>query len=196
MKRKPNARQRILDTASELFTERGYGAVGINEIIEKSETAKASFYHHFPSKEQLCVSWLDQTHCRAVARHDEILESKELGPKEKIDAYFVALAEWLQSQDYRGCPYTNTAAVASQEAIHDQVKGHKESIREFLRKLAKALADDTEGDEIGDALFLLYSGATVESQNLRTVWPVEAARKTARRLCELAEDSSGGKDKD
>ena len=35
--KKPKARERILDTAADLFTERGYGSVGINEIIEKSK---------------------------------------------------------------------------------------------------------------------------------------------------------------
>jgi AcrR family transcriptional regulator len=48
---KAPARERILGTADRLFSSRGYGNVGINEIIDRSETAKASLYQHFPSKE-------------------------------------------------------------------------------------------------------------------------------------------------
>jgi AcrR family transcriptional regulator len=44
------ARQLILSTAGQLFAQRGYELVGINEIIEKSGVAKATFYAHFKSK--------------------------------------------------------------------------------------------------------------------------------------------------
>ncbi len=67
--KKPNARDRILETAGELFFQRGYSGVGINEIIEKAGTAKASFYQHFPSKESLCEAWLQEMHDRSSDYH-------------------------------------------------------------------------------------------------------------------------------
>lgn len=45
-------KENIQNAALELFLTKGYN-VGINEIIEKSNTSKGAFYHHFKSKEQL-----------------------------------------------------------------------------------------------------------------------------------------------
>ncbi len=73
--RKANAKERILETAGKLFFQHGYSEVGINEIIAKAETAKASFYQHYPSKEALCEAWLSNVHDRSEMSRAEMLES-------------------------------------------------------------------------------------------------------------------------
>jgi len=182
--KKPKARQRILDTARELFMERGYTSVGINEIIDKAETAKASFYHHFSSKEKLCETWLEETHEFSMIFQKSVIEA-EGDPREKIIGYFEVLREWLTKNDYRGCPYTNTAATGDScsPAIASQIELHKLSIRDFFIELAsQAFADSYEAEMIGRSLFLIYSGATTESQNLRSGWPVDSAIEAVERL--------------
>jgi AcrR family transcriptional regulator len=59
-RRAPEARQRILDTAYDLFSHRGIRAVGTDELIERAGVAKATFYRHFPSKDDLVLAFLDQ----------------------------------------------------------------------------------------------------------------------------------------
>lgn len=184
--KKPKARDRILETAARLFHERGYSEVGINEIIEKAETAKATFYQHFKSKQSLCGAWLELMHERSNARREEILAG-EGSAIEKIDAYFAGLGTILQENDFRGCPYSNTGAVIDEECacLLAKIEEHKIAIRNFFRVLTGQFAhSERRANELGDALFLLYSGATVEAQNLRSLWPVEAARKTMRELCQ------------
>ncbi len=186
MMKKPKARDRILETAARLFHERGYSEVGINEIIEKAETAKATFYQHFPSKQSLCAAWLEAVHQRSDLQREGILQ----GPGtaiEKIDAYFEGLGSFLRENDFRGCPYSNTGAVIDEECacLHQKIEEHKIAIRNFFRHLAGQFAhSERRAREVGDALFLLFSGATVEAQNLRSLWPVEAARRSAREICE------------
>jgi AcrR family transcriptional regulator len=46
-------RQKILDAAIDLFSEVGYAAAGLGEIIERAGTTKGHLYHHFDSKEAL-----------------------------------------------------------------------------------------------------------------------------------------------
>ena len=182
--KKANARQRILETASDLFAEKGYSAVGINEIIDKSETAKASFYHHFPSKEKLCLTWLSDTHARSVAHHDAILAAEGTAQKKILD-YFKSLKDWMQTKEFRGCPYTNTSASLDKESppISEQVELHKLSIRDFFIELAREIVPaGSSAQRLGTTLFLLYSGATTESQNLKSVWPVDAAVDSIRAL--------------
>lgn len=182
--RKQNAKQRILDTASKLFTERGFLSVGINEIIQKSETAKASFYQHYKSKDLLCAAWLGTMHERSEINHDSILRSKDPAEK-KLRDYFNYLKDWLIENDYRGCPFTNTAAVLDNGnvEIRAEIVGHKLFIRDFFVDLARDYATGSHAKQLGNTWFILYSGATTEAQNLRSVWPVESALETALALC-------------
>ncbi len=179
--RKPNAKERILETAGELFFQRGYSGVGINEIIEKAGTAKASFYQHYPSKESLCEAWLRAIHERSEEERSLLLAASE-APAAKLAAWFDRLEEFLVSSGFRGCPYSNTGAVSDESCpgIVAEIRRHKESTRVFLRRLAaQAIPDSQRADEIGDRLFVLYSGATSEAQNLKEIWPVQVARAAA-----------------
>ena len=57
---KPDARERILDTAYELFSRRAIRDVGVNEVIEQARVAKATLYRHFPSKDDLVIAFLQR----------------------------------------------------------------------------------------------------------------------------------------
>jgi AcrR family transcriptional regulator len=184
---KDGARDRILATASRLFYERGYSEVGINEIIDSSETAKATFYHHFPSKQTLCQAWLEGIHDRWEAMRRSILDAPG-EPADKVAAFFGRLGELMTESQFRGCPYTNTAAVTSVEGtcLSRAVEIHKLSLRDFFRDLAAQVIPGTSRERIealGDTLFLLYSGATTEAQNLRSLWPVEVGKVAAIDIC-------------
>lgn len=48
-----NTKGRIVSAAWELFYEQGYENTTIDEIVERSETSKGSFYHYFESKDAL-----------------------------------------------------------------------------------------------------------------------------------------------
>ncbi|WP_246036389.1 TetR/AcrR family transcriptional regulator [Sinomonas susongensis] len=71
-----NARERILAAAYELFARRGIRDVGVDELILASGAAKATFYKHFRSKDQVVLAYLEQWYRErhaaieeAVARH-------------------------------------------------------------------------------------------------------------------------------
>ncbi len=54
--RRGNTRQRIQDTALELFAEQGYEKTSLREIAERLGVTKAALYYHFKSKEEIVVS--------------------------------------------------------------------------------------------------------------------------------------------
>ncbi|MFP4282197.1 MAG: TetR/AcrR family transcriptional regulator [Opitutales bacterium] len=182
---KAPARQRILETADRLFSARGYGNVGINEIIDRSGTAKASFYAHFPSKLALCAAWLEKRHAHSAAEWAGVLGGTGAVP-EKMMKLLDGLKAFLEGSEFRGCPFTNTAGFLGAEAeatrVHALIARHKEQHREFFIDLARQMTTPTRATRLGAALFLLYSGATMESQNARAVWPVDAARAGAKLL--------------
>ncbi|MGD0006159.1 MAG: TetR/AcrR family transcriptional regulator [Anaerolineaceae bacterium] len=57
-------RQKILSSATRLFSLNGYDGTGVAEICEAAGVSKGAFYHHFPSKQDVFLNilneWLDQ----------------------------------------------------------------------------------------------------------------------------------------
>ncbi|MBM7648690.1 AcrR family transcriptional regulator [Bacillus ectoiniformans] len=46
-------KQKILNTALELFAEKGFQHVTVDEIVQKTSTSKGAFYNHFKSKHEI-----------------------------------------------------------------------------------------------------------------------------------------------
>ena len=90
-------RERLLESANNLFYRQGYRATGINQILKESSVAKASFYHHFRSKEDLLVTWLELRHVEMGGRIREHID-KGTTPTEKVRRIFQALEEFGASE--------------------------------------------------------------------------------------------------
>jgi AcrR family transcriptional regulator len=54
-----NARERLLETATELFAEKGYASASVREIVEKAGVSKPVLYYYFKSKEGLFYAILE-----------------------------------------------------------------------------------------------------------------------------------------
>ena len=55
-------------TARRLFTERGYAATSIDDIVQAAGVAKGSLYHHFDSKEAIFRAVYESVQAATVAR--------------------------------------------------------------------------------------------------------------------------------
>ena len=55
-----NARERVLIAAETLFRQRGYNVITMRDIAEEVGIRQASLYYHFPSKEQLFITVVEQ----------------------------------------------------------------------------------------------------------------------------------------
>jgi len=53
-------RQKIIAAAVDLFSERGYGEMGLADILQRAGVTKGAFYYHFDSKDALAVAVIDQ----------------------------------------------------------------------------------------------------------------------------------------
>ena len=62
-----------MSVAADLFYKQGYRATGVNEVIEKSGVAKATFYSHFPSKDDLALAYLRQLKDIEIAHVDNTI---------------------------------------------------------------------------------------------------------------------------
>jgi len=55
----PNARQRLLETATELFAAKGYAGTSVREIVDRAGVSKPVLYYYFKSKEGLYYAILE-----------------------------------------------------------------------------------------------------------------------------------------
>jgi AcrR family transcriptional regulator len=62
----PNARQRLVRAALDLFTEQGYEATTVNQIADRAGLTKTTFFRHFPDKREVLFAGQD-THTRLLA---------------------------------------------------------------------------------------------------------------------------------
>ncbi|MFC4303182.1 TetR/AcrR family transcriptional regulator [Cohnella boryungensis] len=53
-------KKRISEKAKQLFNQKGYGAVTMNEVCEAAAVSKGSLYHHFPSKDELFLHVVEE----------------------------------------------------------------------------------------------------------------------------------------
>ncbi|WP_411826282.1 TetR/AcrR family transcriptional regulator [Luteolibacter sp. AS25] len=73
----PHTKERILDAAEEIMWNRGFHAVGLNEILKAVGVPKGSFYHYFKSKEEFGVELLKH-YMAAASTHKRLLLSPEI----------------------------------------------------------------------------------------------------------------------
>jgi AcrR family transcriptional regulator len=57
---KAQNRHAILDAAQEIFTEMGYGAASIRDVVRRSGLASGTFYNYFPDKESVFQAVLEE----------------------------------------------------------------------------------------------------------------------------------------
>src|ERR1700739_1659662 len=58
--RSETTRQKILDAATDVFSEVGFAAAGLGEVIERAGMTKVALSHHFDSKEALATAIIEQ----------------------------------------------------------------------------------------------------------------------------------------
>ena len=94
----------IFIAATELFSQFGYHAVGIDLIIKEANVAKMTFYKFFPSKNILIQETLIRRSLflqRKITSHAD----KSRSPIGKIKSIFNWHEEWTTSSDFNGCMF-------------------------------------------------------------------------------------------
>jgi AcrR family transcriptional regulator len=179
-------REELIEIASRLFYEQGYGATGIKQIIDEAEIAKGTFYSHFSSKEELGLTWLKERHVNWMAWLQTELSACG-NAKEKLLGLFDGLGRWMEESSYRGCAFINTLAETPDAScpLREEVASHKKELHELVQGLAEAHFEGSGADDArqkGSLIFLLFEGALVETQNFRDLWPVQVARTETETL--------------
>lgn len=90
---KKSTRERILDSALNIFSNKGYYDTRLDEIAEDADSSKGSIYFHFPNKERLFIALVDQFAEKLEQNVTEAIEEHPQG----VGRVKVALEEVLHT---------------------------------------------------------------------------------------------------
>jgi AcrR family transcriptional regulator len=176
-------RDRILETASELFYRRGVRAVGVDLVVEKSGVAKTSLYRHFGTKDDLIAAFLKREDLDFWNTWDRVSEQYPNDALAELDAHLEWIGERVGRENYRGCPQINTAAEFP-EANHPARKVAKSHMREMrwrLKIIAERLSVAAP-DRLAGQLAIMINGAFVSMQLFDPGEATELLRHAAHAL--------------
>jgi AcrR family transcriptional regulator len=158
-------------------------------VIADADVAKATLYHHFPSKDDLVLAFLQEREERwtfdwvaaAARRHGATPEGRLLAIFDLFDA-------WFRREDFEGCSFINVLLemTAEHPAGRASVR-HLETIRMVVAELAEE-AGLREPAEFARSWHILMKGSIVQAAE----GDVDAARRAQALGRSLILDHRGG----
>ncbi len=157
---KSRVRDRIFETACDLFYKHGIREVGVELIATEAGTNKMSFYRSFGSKDELVAEYLERKGNEFWVWWDEIIARCEGDACAQIEALFDGFVTGNCVANSRGCALAN-ASIELTEVDHPGRRvalKQKSELRRRFRDLAANAGAGPRAGELGDALMLLMEG--------------------------------------
>ena len=157
------ARRRLLDTATRLFYTSGIHAAGIDRIIAVAGVAKATFYNHFPSKDDLVVAYIEEQDRLGRAA---VAALPKQPPREMIAAIMGRISDAVVAGGWRGCPFLNAAAEYPnpESTVRRAIDARRSWYHDSLRNLLAA--DGDPAPSVTASLLVAISDGLLESAYL------------------------------
>jgi AcrR family transcriptional regulator len=178
-------RDKILNTATDLFQTRGINSTGVDTIVAVAGTTKMTLYKYFHTKEGLILEVLNKSQQDFQSWLDNKLNSKP--PGDKIKQLFDFIEEWITSPSFLGMGFIKASAEFPNEEnpIHQLSSKQSREFRQYISKLASE-AHIKDADGLALQLSLLFEGAVQAEQMKRGSGAIKYAKKAAKSLIDGA----------
>jgi len=181
-------RDHLVDTALQLFREHGFRATGIDTVLAESGVAKKTLYNHFKSKDELIVAALQERDAQFLGDMSEAIARLAPGQKgdiriSRVLAYFDAIEEWINSDNFYGCTFINASAEypRAEDPVHIACAEHKQTVIAFIADLLEGFPA-TDSAALARQLALLGEGAIVLAHTAGDKSGVRIAKDAASRI--------------
>jgi len=184
---KSDTRERIVESARQLFFQQGYTATGIAQILQESGANSGSLYHFFPTKEDLLVAVLE--------RYRDMLQSHVIGPAyervsdpvERVFAVLDGYRQLLNVTDFNlGCPIGNLALEMSNShpnvraMIVENFQAWCAAVQETIEQAAGKLPEGTDAGQLARYVLATMEGAVMLARTYRDLEPFDCAVQQLR----------------
>ncbi|HWS07027.1 MAG TPA: TetR/AcrR family transcriptional regulator [Xanthobacteraceae bacterium] len=134
-------RDRIIDAAGALFRAKGFGGIGVADIMKAADLTHGGFYGHFASKDDLVGEASRRIMARAAANWTKLVEAAPDNP-------YAALLEHYLSPRHRDDPGKGCAFAALGNDAARSGKIVRKAFAEGLAPLIDILAQSIPGKSI------------------------------------------------
>lgn len=185
------ARDRILKAASHLFYLEGIRSVSVDAIAERAAVTKKTLYYHFASKDDLIAAYLARRDQPNLATFSRWLEEAEGTLPERMEIFFLRIAEAASHPKWKGCGFLRTTAELANLPGHPARlvgAGHKKKVEGWLEAVFEE-AGIAEAGALARQIAVLIDGAFSAMLVHRDVSYARAAGHAARVLTSCARGS-------
>lgn len=184
MGRQTQTRERLVRTAGELFWRQGYAHTGVSSIMKQARATSGSFYHFFPTKDDLLVAVLDAV---ADLISTEILAAVENGSEDPsrrvanlIEAY---RAQVVPGASGFGIPVGTLVGELGSD--HETAMERVEQIYAMLTsRIAGWFVGGDEPRALAEFIVAALEGASMMAIAARSSSPIDASAIQIRRHLE------------
>jgi len=195
MGRKPNlkAREHILDIACNLFHEKGFNGVSVDDVALAAGIKKPNLFHYFPSKQELGLAVFD--YAAKAYKESVVLQFAEPGvdPIEAVASLFSRTSDTMKANNCsHGCFIGNLA-----QAMSDQNEVMRERLAEYFSSWTRQLSGlfdrakasgyfnaEFEPESSAEAVVSIYEGALLCCKARRQVSCLDSASAMVRKYLE------------
>lgn len=174
-------KRRLLEAGMALLLERGYGGLGVQDVLDRTGVPKGSFYHHFESKEDMALQAVGLYTVIGHQLLDRCLAPDGRPALQRVRSFFEELGRFYEEQGYLGC----LLGALGQE-LSGTSEPFRKKIEECVGSIASRIADcleegrragelsaNVDPRRLADILVNAWEGAALRSRLLRSPQPLD-----------------------
>lgn len=164
-----------------MLLRHGYNDLGIQALLQATNTPKGSFYHHFQSKEDFALQVIDRYMEEVHQGLDAALGDRSLPPLDRARRFFELSRDKYRRDGYLGCMLGGLGQELS--GINPTFATKIEScFSELTRRIAACLEEARQGGdipsdadpvELANLLLNCWEGAALRSRLWRDPAPLD-----------------------
>lgn len=175
-------REMLIRAGMEIFTERGFNAAGIEEILRRVDVPKGSFYHFFDSKQQFGMAVTASYAAYFERKLANSLEDESLQPLARIRAFADDAKRGMERFDFqRGCLVGNLGQELG--GLNDAFRAQLEAVLQGWQRQTAAclrealelgqLPEEAEPTALAEFFWIGWEGAILRAKLTRSTQPLD-----------------------
>jgi TetR/AcrR family transcriptional regulator, transcriptional repressor for nem operon len=173
-------RERLIETAAQLFWEQGYHATGLAQIYEQAQVRSGSFYHFFASKDAVLRAVLEYYHASFFSAVVAPNCTKEPDPIERVFCLLGEYRKWILRTQFRfGCPVGRLAMEMDPEfeevfaGIRDNFSMWAATVEAWLKEAGTRLPKDPDLGKIATFVLTVMEGGVMQARAAQSIEPFD-----------------------
>ena len=175
-------REALIRRGTEVLTEKGFSATGLDEVLRQIGVPKGSFYHYFDSKEAFGLEVVDHYAAYFALKLDRWFDDESRAPRARLAGFIEAAKEGMARHAYRrGCLIGNLGQEMS--ALPESYRDRLEAVfQDWQARLAACLevarrcgeiAPDADCERLAAFFWIGWEGAVLRARLMRSAAPLD-----------------------